>query len=51
MVVQLRKTSREALTLATQRMNHKLLGLILNNTDKQERFDYYSYYHSARRPK
>lgn len=51
MVVQLHKTTREALSLATQRMNHKLLGLILNNTDKQERFDYYSYYHSARRSK
>ncbi len=46
LVVHLRKTSREALSVCTQRMNRKLLGLILNNTDRAQRFDYYYYYNS-----
>ncbi len=49
LVVHLRKTTREALTITTQRMNRKLLGLVLNNTEQQQRFDYYSYYYSSRK--
>jgi tyrosine-protein kinase Etk/Wzc len=45
LVVHLRKTSREALALATQRMDRKLLGLVLNNSDQAKKFDYYSYYY------
>ena len=45
LVVHLRKTSREALALATQRMDRKLLGLVLNNSDQPKKFDYYSYYY------
>jgi protein-tyrosine kinase len=49
LVVHMRKTTREALAVTTQRMNRKLLGLVLNNTERQQRFDYYSYYYNARK--
>lgn len=47
LVVHLRKTSREALSVVTQRMDRKLLGLVLNNSDQPRKFDYYSYYYRS----
>lgn len=49
LVVRLHKTSREALSVAIQRMNRKPLGLVLNNCDRQQRFDYYSYYYNTQK--
>ena len=49
LVVHLRKTTREALAVTTQRMSRKLMGLVLNNTEQPQRFDYYSYYYSGRK--
>lgn len=51
LVVHLRKTTREALNVTTQRMSRKLIGLVLNNTEQPQRFDYYSYYYSGRKPR
>lgn len=44
LVVHLRRTSREALALAKKRIDRKLLGIVINNTDRRLGFDYYSYY-------
>ncbi|HZU42494.1 MAG TPA: CpsD/CapB family tyrosine-protein kinase [Terriglobales bacterium] len=49
LVVHLRKTTREALAITTERISRKLLGLVLNNTEHQQHFDYYSYYYSSRK--
>lgn len=43
LVVQLRKTKWEALELVTSRMNGKLLGLVVNNTDPPLDFEHYPY--------
>ena len=48
LVVHLHKTSREALLVTAQRMDRKLLGLVLNNAERSERFDYYSNYYSTK---
>jgi hypothetical protein len=47
--VYLHKTTREALELTMQRVDSKLLGLVINNIESQTAFDYYSYYHSKRK--
>jgi capsular exopolysaccharide synthesis family protein len=49
LVVRLRKTRRDALDIAVQRLNGKLLGVIVNNADPQARTDYYSYYGKGKR--
>jgi hypothetical protein len=41
--VQLRKTKWEALELVSSRMNGKLLGLVVNNTDPPLDFEHYPY--------
>jgi capsular exopolysaccharide synthesis family protein len=43
LVVQLRKTKWEALELVSNRMNGKLLGLVVNNTDPPPDFEHYPY--------
>lgn len=43
LVVQLRKTKREALELVSGRMNGKLLGLVVNNSDPPLDFEHYPY--------
>jgi capsular exopolysaccharide synthesis family protein len=48
LIVHLRKTTREALTLTLQRMDSKLLGLIINNMDARRGFDYYSHYYAKK---
>jgi len=43
LVVQLRKTKWEALELVSSRMNGKLLGLVVNNSDPPLDFEHYPY--------
>jgi capsular exopolysaccharide synthesis family protein len=43
LVVQLRKVKSEALELVSNRMNGKLLGLVVNNTDPPLDFEHYPY--------
>jgi len=43
LVVQLRKTTREALDVTTQRLNGKLLGLVVNNTEPRNDVEHYYY--------
>jgi len=49
LIVHLRKTTREALTLTMQRLDSKLLGLVINNIDVRVGSDYHSYYHTKKR--
>jgi len=49
LLVHLRKTTREALTLTMQRMDSKLLGLVINNIDVRVGSDYHSYYYPKKR--
>lgn len=44
LVVFLRKTSKEALDIATQKAQGKLLGVVVNNTQCEVSSNYYSYY-------
>jgi capsular exopolysaccharide synthesis family protein len=43
LIVQLRKTSRDALARAVQQLNSKLLGVIINNADREMDYEYRSY--------
>jgi len=44
LVVFLHKTTREALDIASQKSQGKLLGVVVNNTQCEVSSDYYSYY-------
>jgi capsular exopolysaccharide synthesis family protein len=44
LVVQLRKTTREALEIAAQKLNGKQLGVIVNDAERNGESDYYSSY-------
>lgn len=48
LVVHLGKTSREALALARKIIDRKLLGVVVNNTDRRLGSDYYSYYQTKK---
>jgi protein-tyrosine kinase len=50
LVVHFRKTTRDAMDFTAQRMNGKLLGVIVNNFERRSDFDYRSYY-SGKKPK
>ncbi|HVI09876.1 MAG TPA: CpsD/CapB family tyrosine-protein kinase [Candidatus Binatia bacterium] len=43
LVVKLRKTTREALNLTSQRLNGKLLGVVVNNTEVHSKSEKYYY--------
>jgi len=43
LIVQLRKTTREALARTVQQLNSKLLGVIINNADREMDLNYHSY--------
>ena len=49
LIVHLRKTSREALSLALQQMDSKLIGVVINNQEPRIGFDYYSYYYGKKK--
>lgn len=49
LIVHLRKTTREALTLTLQQMDRKLMGVIINNQEPRVGFDYYSYYYGKKK--
>jgi len=44
LVVFLHKTTREALDIASQKSQGKLLGVVVNNTQCEVSSNYYSYY-------
>ena len=48
LVVQIRQTTREAINLCTQRMQRKLLGVVINNIEPGRRSGYHSNYGSAK---
>jgi polysaccharide biosynthesis transport protein len=48
LVVQLRKTTRDALALSLKQLDNKLIGLVLNNTEIQARSDDYSHYYARK---
>lgn len=49
LIVHLRKTTREALSLTLQQMDSKLIGVVINNQEPRVGFDYYSYYYSKKK--
>lgn len=49
LIVHLRKTVREALSLTLQQMNSKLIGVVVNNQEPRTGFDYYSYYYGKKK--
>ncbi len=49
LIVHLRKTVREALSLTLQQMNGKLIGVVINNQEPRVGFDYYSYYYGKKK--
>ncbi len=48
LIVHLRKTSREALSATLQRMDSKLMGVIINNQQAPKNSAYYSYYYGKK---
>ncbi len=49
LIVHLRKTVREALSLTLQQMNGKLIGVVINNQEPRVGYDYYSYYYGKKK--
>ena len=49
LIVHLRKTAREALSLTLQQMDSKLIGVVVNNQEPRIGFDYYSYYYAKKK--
>lgn len=49
LIVHLRKTVREALTLTLQQLDSKLIGVVVNNQEPRVGFDYYSYYYGKKK--
>lgn len=43
LIVHLRKTSREALNSTLRQMDHRLIGVVINNQEPRVGYDYYSY--------
>lgn len=51
LIVHLRKTNREALSVTLQRMNGRLMGVIINNQQAPANSSYYSYYYGKKSSK
>jgi capsular exopolysaccharide synthesis family protein len=49
LIVQLHKTRREALDLTLRRLDGKLTGVVINDTEPPVGSDYYSYYYGKKR--
>jgi capsular exopolysaccharide synthesis family protein len=48
LIIQLHKTTREALSLTAKQLGRKLIGVIINNAQPRVGFDYYSHYSRKR---